>query len=420
MPDSFPRNLSIAAFHYELPEEKIARYPLPQRDASKLLIWKNGEIRESRYAHIADWLPAGSLLVFNNSKVIAARLLFSKPSGGMIEIFCLEPEFPEGGFGQAMLQQGKTRWQCLIGGASKWKRGLVPEKRSGEAILQARFTEKRADSFIIEFSWSPASLSFAEVLHRFGSVPLPPYLKREAEATDAERYQTIYAEAEGSVAAPTAGLHFTPQVFDSLKHKQIERLFITLHVGAGTFMPVKSEHIGEHHMHEEFMEVRADTVERLLAQLPGPVISVGTTSLRTLESLYWLGLKIAGNKHMHAEGLSVDQWDPYQMQATLSTRDALQHLLKWIRRQPEQKLIAKTRLFIVPGYRFRVTQGLISNFHQPQSTLLLLVAALTGDAWKDIYQFALENDYRFLSYGDGCLLLPGQGHFKDEGGSPAQ
>ena len=407
MPDLFPGNLSISEFQYDLPDDRIARYPLAQRDASKLLVWQAGTIRETYYKEIADWLPTGSLLVFNNSKVIAARLLFSKSSGGVIEIFCLEPADTVSDIHRAMMEKEKIKWKCLIGGASKWKSGTVLEKKNGSVILQARFIEKSTDSFVIEFSWTPPQLHFAEVINALGSVPLPPYLKREVEAADVERYQTIYAKEEGSVAAPTAGLHFTPEIFNSLRQKQIDTEYITLHVGAGTFMPVKSEKLADHIMHEEFIEVRADTLNRLMAKLTEPVIAVGTTSLRTVESLYWLGLKVAENKKILPSELSVDQRDPYRMAPMLSTKEALQSLLEWIQQQPDQKLITKTQLFILPGYSFKIIRGLISNFHQPQSTLLLLVAALIGDEWKMIYQYALKNEYRFLSYGDGCLLLPG-------------
>jgi S-adenosylmethionine:tRNA ribosyltransferase-isomerase len=333
--------------------------------------------------------------------------LFSKPSGATIEIFCLEPASSGNGIHHAMMETGSVKWKCLIGGASKWKRGMVLEKKSGQVALQARFIEKVKDSFVVEFSWTPSHLRFAEVLEITGSVPLPPYLKRPAEAADAERYQTIYATEDGSVAAPTAGLHFTEKVFDSLKKKQIDTEYITLHVGAGTFMPVKSEMLADHIMHEEFIEVKAATVERLIKKLPDPVIAVGTTSLRTMESLYWLGLKVAVNHQISPAGLTVDQWEPYRPHPELSAEEALNFLLEWIRRQPGQQLVTQTQLFIVPGYSFKIIRGLISNFHQPQSTLLLLIAALIGDQWKKIYRHALENEYRFLSYGDGCLFLPG-------------
>jgi S-adenosylmethionine:tRNA ribosyltransferase-isomerase len=406
MPDLFSGNLSISEFQYDLPQNRIARYPLEKRGASKLLVWRGGMTGESHYADIADWLPAPSLLVFNNSKVIAARLLFQKPSGGIIEIFCLEPGDAISGIPKAMMAKEKIQWKCLIGGASKWKKGMLLEKKTGSIVLQARFLEKETDSFLVEFSWTPTQLPFAAILHELGSIPLPPYLKRNAEAADAERYQTIFAAEEGSVAAPTAALHFTPEIFNSLTQKGIDTEYITLHVGAGTFMPVKSERLTGHIMHEEFIEVRAGTVQKLIDTLTSPIIAVGTTSLRTVESLYWLGLKVAGNKTIGPAALRVDQWDPYRMDARLSTKEALQFLLDWVRQQPDQKLLTKTGLFILPGYSFKIIGGLISNFHQPQSTLLLLVAALIGDEWKNLYRFALENDYRFLSYGDGCLLLP--------------
>ena len=406
MANIFPGNLSVSEFHYHLPEEKIARYPLPQRDASKLLVWQEGSIRETQYANIAAYLPARSMLVFNKSKVIAARLLFSKPSGGIIEIFCLEPATSDTGIQSAMMEREKGHWKCLIGGASRWKKGMVLEKENEQVTLQARLIEKKSAYFIVEFSWSSPQLSFAEVLHYLGSIPLPPYLKRDAEASDAERYQTIYAAEEGSVAAPTAGLHFTPQIFDSLQQRHIGQLYLTLHVGAGTFMPVKSERLADHIMHEEVIEVHADMLQRLMDKLSDPIIAVGTTSLRTLESLYWLGLKLAENKNRDAPGLTLSQWDPYRMDDSLSALEALHFLMEWICQQPDNKLITRTQLFIAPGYRFKIIRGLISNFHQPQSTLLLLVAALIGDDWKKVYNFALENDYRFLSYGDGCLFLP--------------
>jgi S-adenosylmethionine:tRNA ribosyltransferase-isomerase len=406
MSERFGKNLSMSAFQYDLPDEKIARYPLQNRDESKLLVWEAGTIRETRYLHICEYLPPDSLLVFNNSKVIAARLLFSKPSGAVIEIFCLEPDNPEPGIHTAMLQKGKCRWKCLIGGASKWKKEQILEKMADGLALQARFVEKQSAYFIVEFSWMPAGLSFAEVLHLLGSIPLPPYLKRNAELADSERYQTIYAKEEGSVAAPTAGLHFTPRILNSLQARNIEQLYLTLHVGAGTFMPVKSEYVADHLMHEEFIEVSADRLQILMERLSRPVIAVGTTSLRTVESLYWLGLKIAGNPRITAPELPLSQWEPYHLADTLSAQDALSALLEWIRGQPGQKLHTRTQLFIMPGYRFKIIQGLISNFHQPQSTLLLLVAALIGEEWKRVYRFALEHEYRFLSYGDGCLFLP--------------
>ncbi len=403
--DKFPGDLLISEFHYELPEAKIARYPLADRDASKLLVFHQGEIRETRFSGIAGFLPSQSLMIFNNSKVIGARLIFNKRTGGQIEIFCLEPADPQTGMHLAMHTKEKLRWKCLIGGASKWKRGTMLEKKTAVLDLQATFIEKKTDYFIIEFSWSPPSINFSEVLNLLGSTPLPPYLKRPAEALDAERYQTIYAREEGSVAAPTAGLHFTPRVFDSLAQWNISCLYITLHVGAGTFLPVKSDRLRDHLMHEEFIEVNLDTVRILLEKLSGYITAVGTTTLRTVESLYWLGVKTTQNKNIAASELSITQWDPYHTDPGISVNESLCSLQEWISRQPDKKLITRTQLFIVPGYQFKIIRGLVTNFHQPQSTLLLLVGALIGKDWKKVYQFALENDYRFLSYGDGCMFL---------------
>lgn len=403
--EKFPGDLLISEFNYDLPEEKIARYPLADRDASKLLVFHQDEIRETRFSGIAELLPSQSLMIFNNSKVIGARLIFNKRTGGQIEIFCLEPVDPHADMHMAMHAKEKIRWKCLIGGASKWKRGTTLGKKTAVLDLQATFIEKKTDYFIIEFSWSPPSINFSEVLHMLGSTPLPPYLKRPAEALDAERYQTIYAREEGSVAAPTAGLHFTPRVFDSLARRNISRLYITLHVGAGTFLPVKSDRLRDHLMHEEFIEVNLDTVQILLEKLSGYITAVGTTTLRTVESLYWLGIKTTQNKYIAASELSITQWDPYQTDPGISVKDSLRSLQEWISRQPDKKLITRTQLFIVPGYQFKIIRGLITNFHQPQSTLLLLVGALIGKDWKKVYQFALENDYRFLSYGDGCMFL---------------
>jgi S-adenosylmethionine:tRNA ribosyltransferase-isomerase len=395
----------MSDFGYELPEEKIARYPLEKRDASKLLVWESGKIQEGHYNGIGNFLPKPSLLVFNNSRVVEARMFFQKPTGGQIEIFCLEPH-AEQSVADGMRQTKSVLWICLIGGASKWKRQQILIKEFGQIRLEARFIEKRTDDFVIEFSWTPSELSFESILHQLGSIPLPPYLKRSADFSDAERYQTVYAEESGSVAAPTAGLHFNEQLIQSLADKGIEPLYITLHVGAGTFMPVKTNKLSEHRMHEEFIEVRAVNIEKLISKLDGPIIAVGTTSLRTLETFYWLGLKISKHKNISAEELFLEQDYPYLETDKISTAEALKHLLDWLKTKPEGKLNTKTQLFIVPGYSFKIVGGLITNFHQPHSTLLLLVAAFIGPSWKSAYRFALEHGYRFLSYGDGCLFLP--------------
>ncbi len=414
-----PKNLSIADFTYHLPEERIAKYPLAERDASKLLVYKEGKITEDIYRNIASYIPANSLLVFNNTKVVEARLLFQKPTGGVIEVFCLEPHEQYTDVSSAMQQQEKVLWQCLVGGASKWKRGQVLEKRitheGKEIILRAAYVEKKTDHFIIELSWSPAHLSFAELLHVAGAIPLPPYIKRSAETSDAVRYQTVYAQHDGSVAAPTAGLHFTEKIFSALKEKNIQQSFVTLHVGAGTFKPVKSEIMEQHEMHAEFIEVTKETIEAICNHLPQPVIAVGTTSLRTIESLYWLGVKLSrlnSQSPMETgdETLQVFQWNPYDLpEQTMPAHTALTSLLGWMTKNNLQKFVAKTQLIIAPGYKTRIVAGLVTNFHQPQSTLLLLVAALVGQDWKTIYDYALQHDFRFLSYGDGSLLWVNQG-----------
>jgi S-adenosylmethionine:tRNA ribosyltransferase-isomerase len=399
-----PKNLSIKDFTYHLPEDKIAFHPLAERDSSKLLVYKEGKISESIYRDLADFIPEDSLLIFNNTKVVEARLLFQKPSGGVIEIFCLEPHEQYPDITTAMMQHEKVLWKCLIGGASKWKHGQVLEKKIEDLNLQCRFVEKRTDCFIVEISWDK-NLSFAEVLHKAGAIPLPPYIKRKAEAEDSERYQTVYAKFDGSVAAPTAGLHFTPTIFEELRRKTIQTDFVTLHVGAGTFKPVKVEVMEKHEMHAEFIEVTKETIKHLLENLDNTIVAVGTTSLRTIESLYWLGVKSL-ESGVRSRELEVSQWEPYEFDTknTLA-EEALNSLLKWMEKNNTDKLVTKTQIIIAPGYKTRIAKGLITNFHQPQSTLLLLVSALIGDNWRKVYDYALENDFRFLSYGDGSILF---------------
>ena len=402
-----PGNISIHDYNYSLPEEKIARHPLTERDASKLLIYKEGAINEDVFKHIGQYIPENSLLIFNNTKVIEARILFQKPTGGVIEIFCLEPDNQYPDIASAFIQQAQVRWVCLIGGASKWKRGQQLEKKiktpTHEIDLHAFYIEKEKDSFIIEFRWTPSTMSFAEILHYAGKVPLPPYLKREAEQSDIERYQTIYAQHDGSVAAPTAGLHFTEAIFKKLKEKNISTDFVTLHVGAGTFKPVKNETVREHTMHAEFIDVSKTTIESLLNQ-ENNVIAIGTTTLRTLETLYWLGVKTmtgTGNE----SGLQLEQWEAYELTPkNIPAGDALRSLLNWMMKNKMDRLFTKTQLIIVPGYEIRIPNALITNFHQPQSTLLLLVAAVIGTDWTKVYDYALQQSFRFLSYGDGSLL----------------
>ncbi len=405
-----PKTISISDFTYTLPNEKIAFHPLAQRDASRLLIYRNGTMKEDIYAHIDEYLPANSLLIFNNTRVIEARILFQKPTGGNIEIFCLEPDKRYGDITTAMLQHSRVRWNCLIGGASKWKPGQLLQKKLAaagkEILLTASYISKNEDSFLIEMEWSDDELSFAELLHLAGIMPLPPYIKRNIEEEDKERYQTIYSKSEGSVAAPTAGLHFTEAIFNKLDKKNIQRQFVTLHVGAGTFKPVKAETMQGHTMHEEFIDVSLQTIQVIHSCLGKPITVVGTTSLRTVESLYWLGVKTSLDPAIAPGQLLVNQWDPYETVSSLSAQEALTALENWMKRNGLSHLVTTTQLLIAPGYSFRIIQALVTNFHQPESTLLLLVAALVGDDWRKMYDYALKNNFRFLSYGDGCLLQP--------------
>jgi S-adenosylmethionine:tRNA ribosyltransferase-isomerase len=411
-----PKHISIQDYTYELPDEKIALRPLAERDASKLLVYHNHEISERIYKNIAEYLPRKSLLVFNDTRVIRARIRFQKPTGGVIEIFCLEPFESNNEYSSVMDKKGRVRWKCMIGGASKWKGGglekqLVvnegePATGNRQWVLSARLVNKLPDAYVVEFSWQPAELTFAEVLEQAGDIPLPPYIKRDTEINDTERYQTIYARDEGSVAAPTAGLHFTKDIFDQLKQKDIMTGFITLHVGAGTFKPVKAAVMEDHVMHSEWIDVDASMIEQLIDQIGQPVIAVGTTATRTLESLYWMGVKASLDPSVNS--LMLSQWEAYEepLQANLlPAREALSALLHWMKRNGPGRLFTSTGILIAPGYVFRIVNAIITNFHQPQSTLLLLVAAAVGDDWKKIYDHALQNAFRFLSYGDGCLLF---------------
>lgn len=403
-----PKRLFIKDFIYNLPEEKIAKYPLPQRDESKLLIYKNDEITSDIYYNLEAHIPASALLVFNNTKVVEARLLFKKSTGTIIELFCLEPADHYPDITTAMVQKNSVTWKCLVGGAKKWKEELLKISfviNAHTIELFAKKIEKKNDYFLIEFFWNDEQLSFAEVLHFAGAIPLPPYLNRDAEEADKERYQTVYAKHDGSVAAPTAGLHFTERMFEKLRAKNIKTDFVTLHVGAGTFKPVKSETMQEHEMHTEFIEVRKQLVENLLQHLDKTIIAVGTTSLRTIESLYWLGVKTIINPDILPQELQVLQWDAYDLtNEEISVEKSLLALLQWMNKHDCEVLITKTQIIIAPGYDLKIAHALITNFHQPQSTLLLLVAALVFDDWRTIYDYALANNFRFLSYGDGSLI----------------
>ena len=404
-----PKNLLISDFTYDLPEQRIAKYPAEERDKSKLLVFKNEEITESVYRNLDEFIPDNTLMILNNTKVVEARLLFQKPTGGVIEIFCLEPDEQYPDISTAMHQKGKVSWKCLIGGASKWKHGSKLEKiittGEGEVILEAAIVKRLVDCFVVTFTWQPEQFSFGEMLHIAGLIPLPPYLHRNVEEEDKSRYQTIYAQCEGSVAAPTAGLHFTATVFERLAAKDIHIDFVTLHVGAGTFKPVKSERMAEHEMHSEIIDVSEEVIQTLINYLNKTIVAVGTTSLRAIESLYWIGVKLIINPKTTIDEISVQQWDPYEIKHYgISAKNSLESLHKWMVKNQLLRLITKTQILIAPGYDLKVVDGIITNFHQPRSTLLLLVAAVAGEKWKNIYDYALNNDFRFLSYGDGCLL----------------
>lgn len=399
------KHISIEAYDYPLPDDRIAKYPLAERDASKLLVLKDNKIQASQFKHIGDFLPKDALLIFNETKVIRARLQFHKATGSRIEVFCLEPE---NDYQVAFAQTSPVRWKCLVGNAKRWKEGKLSMTLSVNGQEVTLFAERLThnDQYSeIEFSWSPESLPFASVLEAAGEIPLPPYLHRDAEPDDRDRYQTVFARYDGSVAAPTAGLHFTQPLIAKLHEQGFNFDEVTLHVGAGTFRPVATDTIGEHAMHSETIVVRKSLIQNLINHIGKPIIPVGTTSTRTLESLYWIGVMLA-EQGLELRPLHVEQWYPYEEHAPISTQQALHHLVEYLERHNLTRLEASTALMIAPSYKMRVITGLITNFHQPKSTLLLLVSALIGERWKDCYRFALGNGFRFLSYGDSCLFLP--------------
>ena len=401
------KSLRIEDYDYPLPDERIARYPLPQRDHSKLLCLKNGGISEHHFYDIPSLLPQDTMLVFNDTKVIHARLLFHKETGAQIEVFCLEPYGMD--VTDAFAQRERCTWTCFIGNNKKWKEGPLSGQWSVDSsrfTLTATRRESVGNAWLVEFSWT-GGLSFSEVIEAAGVIPLPPYLGREAEASDAERYQTVYAHHDGSVAAPTAGLHFTPAVLDALRLRGIDTEYLTLHVGAGTFKPVSTPTIGEHEMHVEKVQVTADNLRHIIAHAGRPLVAVGTTSVRTLESLDWFGVKLQDNSDLPM--MHVSQWDPYTLEGeghALSAAEAYGNILAWMERHDTDRLDGETQLMIAPGYRYRVVDGLVTNFHQPKSTLLLLVSALIGERWCECYRYALDHGFRFLSYGDSCLFMP--------------
>ena len=415
------QNISIEDYNYPLPDERIAKYPLSERDASKLLVLKDNNISSSHFNEIGDFLPKDSLLIFNETKVVRARLQFTKESGAAIEIFCLEPISGNGDYQVAFSSKSPSRWKCLVGNSRRWKNETISlrlyestsqqvnestsQGQSQCQILHAERLEKNDSYSVVEFSWEPAELSFAEVLEAAGEIPLPPYLHREAEESDRERYQTVFAKHEGSVAAPTAGLHFTNELITNLKERGITFEEVTLHVGAGTFRPVSSETIGEHEMHSETIVVKKSCIENLIRNCGKTIIPVGTTSMRTIESLYWIGLMLM-EEGLEERNLHLNQWFPYQERETLpSAEESLSTILEYLNKYELSELHATTALMIAPTCKINIAKALITNFHQPKSTLLLLVSALIGDKWKEVYQYALDNDFRFLSYGDSCLFL---------------
>lgn len=397
---------SAQALNYELPDAKIAKYPLAERDASKLLVWQNGTIQDANFGTIAEFLPEESLLVFNNTKVIRARLPFQKTTGAQIEIFCLDPHTPAD-YQLAFQQTKSCSWNCMVGNLKKWKQEPLQRRipvNGKEVVLTAKKISQSEGNVLVQFSWDDESVDFSSLIEACGILPIPPYLHRETESSDLERYQTIYSKVKGSVAAPTAGLHFTDQVFQTFQQKNITTAEVTLHVGAGTFKPVKAATIADHEMHAEQFLVTRELLVRLQKQR-NPIIAVGTTSIRTLESLYWLGSSFIDNEDQAPDSLHISQWHPYKNTTEASKTQALQALIDFMDKHSINHLTASTQIIIVPGYNFRVVDGMITNFHQPQSTLLLLIAAYLGDDWKQIYQHALDNNYRFLSYGDSNLYL---------------
>ena len=394
----------IDSFDYQLPDDRIAKFPLLHRDASKLLVYQNASITESVFSDIVDFLPKDCLLVYNNTRVIQARLIFHKETGARIEVFCLEPVLPAD-YAQSLGATTGCIWRCMVGNVKKWREGKLSKTIDIDGktcTLFVELLETDDNTHTIHFTWDSTNIYFADILEKAGELPIPPYLHRKTEESDLTTYQTVYSKIKGSVAAPTAGLHFTPEVFESLKAKKIETEELTLHVGAGTFQPVKTATIDQHHMHTEVISVHKSTIEHLIQKV-GNIIAVGTTSVRTLESLYYIGLKL--HLDPDCKDFHIPQWMPYETEETLSTVDALQTIVNYLKQNNLTTLLADTQILIKPGYTFRLIDGMITNFHQPKSTLLLLVSAFVDGHWTEIYDYAMANDFRFLSYGDSSLLL---------------
>lgn len=399
------KSIEISEYDYPLPDERIAKYPLAQRDSSKLLLYKHGVVSQDVFYNLPQYIPAGSLMIFNNTKVIQARLRFRKETGALIEVFCLEPKLPND-YQLIFQQTSECVWSCLVGNSSRWKGGVLSQNLdiNGTSVtLSAERIESGAVNSV-RFTWN-GGFSFAELLEFAGELPIPPYLNRNTEEGDKKTYQTVYSKIKGSVAAPTAGLHFTPDVLNALRERGVELDEVTLHVGAGTFKPVKSDSIGEHEMHEEYIEVGVGLLRKLIAA-GGNAVAVGTTSVRTLESLYFLGEAVYNNPQISVDELHVNQWQPYEGEHTLTAVEALQALVDYLERNGEERIHSHTQIIIAPGYEYRIVKAVVTNFHQPKSTLLLLVSAFVKGDWRRIYDYALENDFRFLSYGDSSLLIP--------------
>ena len=401
------KHIKISEFNYPLPDERIAKFPLANRDESKLLVYRQGEVSEDRFTSLPDYLEPGEMMVFNNTKVIQARLHFRKETGALIEVFCLEPIAPND-YVLSFQQTKKCSWLCMVGNLKKWKEGTLKrevEVKGKTITLSATRGESRGTSHWIDFEWDDDSLTFADVLEAVGELPIPPYLNRETQESDKQTYQTVYSKIKGSVAAPTAGLHFTERVLKALDERGIDREELTLHVGAGTFKPVKSEEIEGHEMHTEYISVNKGTIEKLITH-GGKTIAVGTTSVRTLESLYYIGILIHLNPEANQEELHVKQWMPYEPHPALTPVESLQNILDYLNRNNMEALHTSTQIIIAPGYEYKIVKKIVTNFHQPQSTLLLLVSAFVKGDWKKIYDYALSHDFRFLSYGDSSLLIP--------------
>lgn len=405
-----PKHIRISEFNYPLPDERIAKFPLPVRDQSKLLLYRHGEVTEDIFTSLPDYLPANSLMIFNNTKVIQARLHFHKETGALIEVFCLEPIQPND-YALNFQQTEHAAWLCMIGNLKKWKEGALKREitvKGKPLTLTAERGACHGASHWVDFRWNNPEITFADILEVFGELPIPPYLNRETQESDKETYQTVYSKIKGSVAAPTAGLHFTPRVLDALREKGVALEELTLHVGAGTFKPVKSEEIEGHEMHTEYISVNRSTLEKLVAH-EGKAIAVGTTSVRTLESLYHIGVTLLHNPNATEEDLHVKQWQPYETAletAATPAVDALQAIIAYLDRHHMETLHSSTQIIIAPGYEYRIVKAMVTNFHQPQSTLLLLVSAFLHGDWRKIYDYALAHDFRFLSYGDSSLLIP--------------